>query len=564
MKKIFYFMATATALMCGCAEDEGSEEGQTAAAQIHGTVVANGEPVNAAAILLTPGGGTKVTGSDGMYDFSDLQPGRYELKAYKESYQSFNKSIDLAAGKNEELAITLTASTGKLSLNKAYVDMGSNESNNVAGFSIVNSGNAELAWSITNAAGWITQIDPQSGTVSANSSEAVVFTIDRSRLSANTEDNHATLIVRSTTAGDGSAAELLVTVFGIGNGTNTTIGNDKDYVVIGDLYVQTQDMGGRMDWTSANSSCEGATTGGFDDWYLPSMSELGVLYAKNVAIGGFVNENSETESSYWSKDSYNTNYHYLIAFSDGQQGRAYGASWTTGSSSSSYFDGARCRCVRKASPLPVVSTLPATNVTANAATLNGKIENKGEPAFTERGFVYSNTFQNPTVEDGVATTTKRAVSGTSTDFSANIASLTAEAAYYVRAYAINSNGTVYGESLSFKPTAVVDYVVLQSEGIMVQKNDISSGTDWVSAGNLCRASSVGGYSDWRLPTRGELSALYSNRATIGGFSSNNYYWTSDVYSSYNYQYYHLSFATGSTSYSYSSSSYRARAVRTLP
>ncbi|MDR1226864.1 MAG: DUF1566 domain-containing protein [Prevotellaceae bacterium] len=479
MKKIFYFMAAA-AMMCGCAEDSSEEEQAAAVAQIHGTVVASGEPVNAAAILLTPGGGTKVTGSDGMYDFSDLQPGRYELKVYKESYQSFNKSIDLAAGKNEELAITL--------------------------------------------------------------------------------------IVRSTTAGDGSTAELLVTVFGIGNGTNTTIGSDKDYIVVGDLYVQTKDLGGSMDWISANNSCEGATTGGFDDWYLPSMSELGVLYAKNVAIGGFVNVNDVyLGSAYWSKDAYNSNYHYFVTFLNGQQGYASGTSWVMGSSSNDYtFNGARCRCVRKASPLPVVSTLPATNVTANAATLNGKIENKGEPAFTERGFVYSNTFQNPTVEDGAATTTKRVVSGTSTDFSANIASLTAEATYYVRAYATNSNGTVYGESLSFKPTAVVDYVVLQSEGIMVQTNDISSGTDRTSAGNLCKASGVGGYSDWRLPTRGELLALYSNRATIGGFSSISNYWTSDLYNSYWSQYYYLDFSTGSVSYNYDSNSYRARAVRTLP
>jgi hypothetical protein len=58
---------------------------------------------------------------------------------------------------------------------------------------------------------------------------------------------------------------------------------------------------------------------------------------------------------------------------------------------------------------PSVTTLPATNVTGSAATLNGKIEYQGDPAYTERGFVYSSTFQNPTIEDDASATTKKIV-----------------------------------------------------------------------------------------------------------------------------------------------------------
>ncbi|MDR1591947.1 MAG: DUF1566 domain-containing protein [Prevotellaceae bacterium] len=563
MKKILY-LALAAVLFVGCTKDIIDVN-----AHIHGTVVANGEPVNAAAILLTPGGGTKITGSDGMYDFTDLEQGKYELKVYKEGFQSFNKSIEVKAGKDEELAITLSASQGKLSLNKAYIDMGSNESNNVAGFSIVNSGNAELAWSVTNAAGWITDIDPKTGTVNAIGSTAVVFTIDRSKLNANTADNYATLIVRSTTAGDGSTAELLVTVFGTGDGTNTTI-SDKDYVIIGDLYVQTKDLGGRMDWTSANNAAENSTTGGFDDWRLPNTAELGMMYSKKEAIGNFVTDYNNTSLSvtkentgYWTSDKYSSTSYYWMSFYDGSMDYDYQTGYNR-----------RCRPVRKSSPLPVVATLAATNVTANAATLNGKIENKGEPAFTERGFVYSNTFQNPTVEDDESTTTKRVVSGTSVDFSANIANLTAEQTYYVRAYAVNNNGTVYGSSVSFKPTAVVDYVVLQSEGIMVQKNDISSGADWNTAKSLCENSTVGGKTGWRLPTIGELQALYSNRVIIGGFSTttDSYYWSGTRTNGYSSYYKAINFNNGnmanydvdSNSHGYYTSSNRVRAVRTLP
>jgi hypothetical protein len=214
--------------------------------------------------------------------------------------------------------------------------------------------------------------------------------------------------------------------------------------------------------------------------------------------------------------------------------------------------------------VPAVSTLPATNVTTNAATLNGKIEYQGDPAYTERGFVYSNTFANPGIDDDATATQKRVVSGTSAEFSANVANLTVEKTYYVRAYVTNSDGTVYGGSISFKPTAIVDYIVLPSEGIMVQKNDISSGTDWTSAKSLCANSTIGGKTDWRLPTRGELQTLYNNRTTIGGFSSSRY-WSSDYSTGYYSYYYYLDFGSGSINYSSDGSgSYRVRCVRTLP
>jgi len=49
------------------------------------------------------------------------------------------------------------------------------------------------------------------------------------------------------------------------------------------------------------------------------------------------------------------------------------------------------------------------------------------------------------------------------------------------------------------------------------------------AARLCGDLTEGGYSDWYLPSKDELNALYTNRVAIGGFA-NASYWSSTEYS----------------------------------
>ena len=647
MNKLYYVIGIVTLILFGCSKPEEELVEESNIAAIHGTVVINGEPVNAAAVLLTPGGGVKVTGSDGMYDFSELTPGRYELKVFKEGCQSFNKSIDLVAGRDEELAITMSPSVGNLTINKSYVDMGSNESNNVAGFTIMNSGDAEISWETSNAAAWISMIDPASDTVPAGGAQAVSFTINRAKLSTTMLDNYATLIVKSTTAGDGSVAELLVTVFGNGDGTNTANDNsDMDYVMLGDLYVQTKDLSSEegLNWESANRLCENSNVGDFNDWRLPTIDELAMLYTNKDVIGGF------DEINYWSGTGESKNY-YCLNFNTGKQNlytkytelgvRAVRKNTvpvvgilpvTNITEESVTFNGS---IMNEGSPaytergfvysqshlptvndtkvisytsksfanysaevkglvigedyfirayaindintvysdeigfsheirLPSVSTLPVTDITETTAVLHGKIESVGLPAYTERGFVYSSVFYNPTINED-----KVVVAGNGTgEFSANLSGLQDSVVYYVRAYAISSEGIVYGKSLSFMPCEP-NYIILPSAGIMVQKNDINATKlDYDEVEMLCKNSTVGGFVDWRIPTIDELAILYINKDFIGGFKDDDpddYYWSSS--NIVNNTYLILRFIDGSQStssgyYEHPSINY-ARLVRTI-
>ena len=103
--------------------------------------------------------------------------------------------------------------------------------------------------------------------------------------------------------------------------------------------------------------------------------------------------------------------------------------------------------------MPVVRTDAISNFTSNgneffplySVQFNGTIISTGNPAYSERGFVYD-TYTNPTVGSG----TKIRVSGSGTGkYSTTVTDLMGMQYYYVRAYARTESGYVYGETVSF-------------------------------------------------------------------------------------------------------------------
>ena len=102
---------------------------------------------------------------------------------------------------------------------------------------------------------------------------------------------------------------------------------------------------------------------------------------------------------------------------------------------------------------PTVTTAQVTNITQTTATGGGNVTNDGGAPVTERGICWS-TNHNPT------TNGSHASSGTGTGaFTVNMTGLTAGTTYYVRAYAINSQGTSYGSEVSFTTQQPTSYTI---------------------------------------------------------------------------------------------------------
>ncbi len=96
--------------------------------------------------------------------------------------------------------------------------------------------------------------------------------------------------------------------------------------------------------------------------------------------------------------------------------------------------------------LATLTTLTVGNITSTSATSGGNINADGGTMVTQRGVCWS-TYTNPT------TANSKTINGSDTgNYFSNLTSLIPNTTYYVRAYAVNSAGTAYGNQISFTTT----------------------------------------------------------------------------------------------------------------
>lgn len=130
--------------------------------------------------------------------------------------------------------------------------------------------------------------------------------------------------------------------------------------------------------------------------------------------------------------------------------------WTSGAwysyAGDAYF-------IEAGDPLPVaptVTTQSPTDINKTSCTGNGNITSTGGENCTRRGFCYkAGTSGDPTVADSVAYDDGDFGTGA---YTKSITGLTPDTSYRVRAYAINSEGTSYGETCQIKTLVSATYL----------------------------------------------------------------------------------------------------------
>ena len=132
-------------------------------------------------------------------------------------------------------------------------------------------------------------------------------------------------------------------------------------------------------------------------------------------------------------------------------------------------------CKKDPTP-PVLSTTVVSDISFTTAKTGGTITSNGGAPVTARGICWSTT-QNPTIAE--IHTTDGVGSGA---FESNLTGLTAGTTYYVRAYAINSAGTAYGNQVSFTTTEITVAILTTAEVTEITLNSALSGGDVTNDG----------------------------------------------------------------------------------
>jgi len=222
---------------------------------------------------------------------------------------------------------------------------------------------------------------------------------------------------------------------------------------------------------------------------------------------------------------------------------------------------------------PVITTNELIEIFSNHAFSGGNITSDGGAEVTERGVVWG-TSPNPTIN----LETKTQNGGGTGNFSSYVYGLSLGVEYYLRAYATNSVGTAYGDEIVFETSYAIGQQGPAGGLIFYDKGFYSDGwryleanqTDFSFGGvvwwngnwnyqneigispnsnlgdgkantlliieannNLNNAAKVcndfvyNGYSDWYLPSIGELELMCQNLYSEGiGNFADSFYWSS--------------------------------------
>jgi len=274
----------------------------------------------------------------------------------------------------------------------------------------------------------------------------------------------------------------------------------------------------------------------------PTIS-LGIKNVKGSGLGIFTNNLSGLTS--------NLKY-YIRAYATNEAGTSYSVqdSFTT-----------------LAVILPTISTASITSIASSTATGGGNVLSDGNGTIT-RGICWSIN-SNPTI----ALNTKTSDGNGMGNFVSSMSNLIANTTYYVRAYATNEAGTVYGNQTTFTTTShfigesclggIVVYLFQPGDtgyvaGIqhgIIAGSELTDGYDWGSAivatdtlvgrgkyntlqiissggqyaASVCADLVQSGYDDWYLPSYYELKAIsaYQSANTLtGNYFGRGPYWSS--------------------------------------
>jgi len=538
-------------------------------------------PLEGAIVTLSPSSASTQTGSDGKYSFTKLDPKEYEIQVTIEGYTTNTKNLTVKAGENTSGDISLTALQPVLDVSEMNLDFGEDQTQ--LALVISNTGKGDLNWNVVESIPWLS-VNPTSGKTTVQKS-SVVLTVDRTGLSVGNNSQLISIVSNGGTkmisvsmivadqlsakVTTGSALNVSQTTANItGNILSLGVGSVLKYghcystlpnPTISDAKTDLGTLTAPGAFTSSLSGLEKSTTYfvrayatnsigtgystqvTFTTSESPTLPNVTIQDASSITfnsasvVGGIaslgnsnitqyghcwaVNTNpttSDSKTTLGSKTiigSYSSNLasllpgttYYVKGYAINNAGTAYSTeiSFTT-----------------KPTPVPPsVTTGAVSNITFTGAQVAGNITDFGTSNITQHGHCWS-TSVNPTISD---TKTQLGVRTSVGAFTSTISSLQPGTTYYIRAYAVNSDGTSYGSQVEFSTVSPTIATLGTSDASNVTSNSATYyGNITNLGGDGVTVTEYGFcYSTAINPTVANTKLVSgSNKTTVGTFTSN--------------------------------------------
>ena len=561
-------------LVCSCSENvEELLKGSISGSVSDGTT---GEPVPVVNVSLSPGGKSTVTGSDGSFSFENLDAGEYSITLQKDGYESAREDITVKLGDPTMAHLLIERIPAALTADKTLLDFGENLV--TLSFKIVNTGYSDLAYKVeTGDCIWLSA-DPESDILGYGKTATIVVEIDRELLASG--ENTAMIVVRSTSGGGNveikvtaigeyKATSSLITrevsditdKTAVLNGEITNVGAPS-YTERGFVY-STEETQPTVENTLRRLTAPVTKENKFSV-KLEDLSASEIYYVraylvqnKKVIYGNVVSfsttrQTAEVSTSAVTEISATSAVFNANVINEGvpaysERGFCYSLGRTnptvadnrltvSGSGKGNYslvVDGlsypsqyyVRAFVVQDGeiiygntvnfvtqSELVVVTTSSVTQIEGTSARLNGIIESVGEPPYNKRGFCYSTNNPMPTIADN---NISRFASNKG-NFYEDVDDLEAGETYFVRAFAVQDEYTIYGNVVTFETDEAEIEPSVQTDAVTdLEKVDILGGGffyEWEATFN-------GTVIDAGMPAyveRGFVYGNYSNPTVTNG------------------------------------------------
>ncbi len=270
-------------------------------------------PVAGAQVILSPGNVTAVTGSDGNYEFRNLEAGQYKLSAYSAGYSANTRQVTIVSGENIicDMQLMRERSVSGMELSTNILDFG--DEYDELTFSIMNVGTSgTLDWHIDNVtADWL-YVSPLDGSTDMGKSSSVKVAVDRSRITSG-----ETTIFHVNAAG-GSLAVMVSVDMGTGGSGGDGPGDGGSGDVTYGLYAYYEFEGGFDDASGNRLNGFGSNSPEFVDGVRAGSKSVKFSRISNsyMTVPYPIIDSKNMTISFWCKDMDDGNVFYLVSSYD--------------------------------------------------------------------------------------------------------------------------------------------------------------------------------------------------------------------------------------------------------